>query len=49
MALSGQLSDLSLAELIEFFCNHEKDRNAEDLYQRAPGYFYRRGERLTPR
>lgn len=40
MALSGQLSDLSLAELIEFFCNQRKTGRLKIAYQRAPGYFY---------
>jgi Domain of unknown function (DUF4388) len=40
MALSGQLSDLSLAELIEFFCNQRKTGRLKVAYQRAPGYFY---------
>lgn len=40
MALSGQLSDLSLAELIEFFCNQRKSGRLKVAYGRAPGYFY---------
>ncbi len=45
MALSGQLSDLSLAELIEFFCNQRKTGRLKIAYQKAPGYFYfERGE-----
>jgi hypothetical protein len=40
MALSGQLSDLSLAELIEFFCNQRKSGRLKVAYERAPGYFY---------
>jgi hypothetical protein len=40
MALSGQLSDLSLAELIEFFCNQRKTGRLKIAYQQAPGYFY---------
>jgi hypothetical protein len=45
MALSGQLSDLSLAELIEFFCNQRKTGRLKIAYLRAPGYFYfERGE-----
>jgi hypothetical protein len=40
MALSGQLSDLSLAELIEFFCNQRKTGRLKIAYQRSPGYFY---------
>lgn len=40
MALSGQLSDLSLAELIEFFCNQRKTGRLKVAYERTPGYFY---------
>src|ERR1044071_10189168 len=40
MALSGQLSDLSLAELIEFFCNQRKTGRLKVAYQLTPGYFY---------
>ncbi|HEY0544966.1 MAG TPA: DUF4388 domain-containing protein [Pyrinomonadaceae bacterium] len=40
MALSGQLSDLSLAELIEFFCNQRKSGRLKVSYPRAPGFFY---------
>src|SRR5436305_14268348 len=40
MALSGQLSDLSLAELIEFFCNQRKTGRLKVAYESAPGYFY---------
>ncbi len=40
MALSGQLSDLSLAELIEFFCNQRKTGRLKVAYEVAPGYFY---------
>jgi hypothetical protein len=40
MALSGQLSDLSLAELIEFFCNQRKTGRLRVAYERTPGYFY---------
>ncbi len=40
MALSGQLSDLSLAELIEFFCNQRKTGRLKVAYAGAPGYFY---------
>jgi hypothetical protein len=50
MALSGQLSDLSLAELIEFFCNQRKTGRLKIAYQRAPGYFYfDRGELVDAR
>jgi hypothetical protein len=40
MALSGELSDLSLAELIEFFCNQRKTGRLKIAYDRAPGFFY---------
>ena len=40
MALSGQLSDLSLAELIEFFCNQRKTGRLKIAYQQGPGFFY---------
>jgi Domain of unknown function (DUF4388) len=40
MALSGQLSDLSLAELIEFFCNQRKTGRLKVAYELTPGYFY---------
>ncbi|HEX8708813.1 MAG TPA: DUF4388 domain-containing protein [Pyrinomonadaceae bacterium] len=40
MSLTGQLSDLSLAELIEFFCNQRKTGRLKVAYERAPGYFY---------
>lgn len=40
MALSGQLSDLSLAELIEFFCNQHKSGRLRVSYPQAPGFFY---------
>jgi hypothetical protein len=40
MALTGQLSDLSLAELIEFFCNQRKTGRLKVIYPQAPGYFY---------
>jgi hypothetical protein len=40
MALSGQLSDLSLAELIEFFCNQRKTGRLKVAYEVNPGYFY---------
>ena len=40
MALSGQLSDLSLAELIEFFCNQRKTGRLQVAYEKTPGYFY---------
>src|SRR5215212_4607694 len=40
MALSGQLSDLSLAELIEFLCNQRKTGRLKVAYELTPGYFY---------
>lgn len=40
MSLTGQLSDLSLAELIEFFCNQRKTGRLKVSYKRVPGYFY---------
>lgn len=40
MALSGELSDLSLAELIELFCNRRKTGRLEVVYPVGAGYFY---------
>jgi hypothetical protein len=40
MALSGHLSDLSLSELIEFFCNQRKTGRLKVLYPSGAGYFY---------
>jgi hypothetical protein len=40
MALTGELSDLSLAELIEFFCNQRKSGRLKLIYSIGPGYFY---------
>jgi hypothetical protein len=40
MALTGELSDLSLAELIEFFCNQRKTGRLKVVYTSGPGYFY---------
>jgi uncharacterized protein DUF4388 len=40
MALTGHLSDLSLSELIEFFCNQRKTGRLKVLYTAGPGYFY---------
>ncbi len=40
MALKGELSDLSLAELIEFFCNQRKTGRLTVSYPQAPAYFY---------
>jgi hypothetical protein len=50
MSLTGQLSDLSLAELIEFFCNQRKTGRLKVSYKRVPGYFYfLRGELIDAR
>jgi hypothetical protein len=40
MALTGHLSDLSLSELIEFFCNQRKVGRLKVLYPQGFGYFY---------
>ena len=40
MALTGELSDLSLAELIEFFCNQRKTGRLKVTYSLGEGYFY---------
>ncbi|HEV7799242.1 MAG TPA: DUF4388 domain-containing protein [Pyrinomonadaceae bacterium] len=40
MALTGHLSDLSLSELIEFFCNQRKSGQLKVLYPQGPGYFH---------
>lgn len=40
MALTGELSDLSLAELIEFFCNQRKTGRLKVIYPVGSGYFY---------
>jgi hypothetical protein len=40
MALTGELSDLSLAELIEIFCNQRKTGRLKVIYSVGPGYFY---------
>jgi hypothetical protein len=40
MALIGELSDLSLGELIEFFCNQRKTGRLKIVYPVGPGYFY---------
>src|SRR5256885_12650566 len=40
MALTGELSDLSLAELIEFFCNQRKTGRLKLIFSVGPGYFY---------
>src|SRR5215471_11585208 len=40
MPLTGELTDLSLAELIEFFCNQRKTGRLMVEYPHAPAYFY---------
>jgi hypothetical protein len=40
MALIGELSDLSLGELIEFFCNQRKTGRLKVVYPIGPGFFY---------
>jgi hypothetical protein len=40
MALTGHLSDLSLSELIEFFCNQRKTGCLNVLYPQGHGCFY---------
>lgn len=40
MAFTGHLSDLSLSELIEFFCNQRKTGRLKVLYPKGAGYFY---------
>ena len=40
MALTGHLSDLSLSELIEFFCNQRKTGLLKVLYPEGPGQFF---------
>ncbi|CAN5675210.1 hypothetical protein BH20ACI3_BH20ACI3_21800 [soil metagenome] len=40
MPLTGHLSDLSLSELIEFFCNQRKSGRLKVLYAQGAGYFY---------
>ena len=40
MALTGHLSDLSLSELIEFFCNQRKTGQLTVLYPKGSGHFY---------
>src|SRR5262245_39869550 len=40
MALTGHLSDLSLSELIEFFCIHRKTGRLKVLYPQGAGYFF---------
>lgn len=40
MALTGEVSDLSLGELIEFFCNQRKTGRLKLVYPAGPAYFY---------
>src|SRR6267143_4739525 len=40
MSLTGHLSDLSLSDLIEFFCNQRKSGQLKVLYPQGRGYFY---------
>jgi hypothetical protein len=40
MALTGHLNDLSLSELIEFFCNQRKTGELKVLYPQGAGCFY---------
>ncbi|MFN2576192.1 MAG: DUF4388 domain-containing protein [Pyrinomonadaceae bacterium] len=40
MALTGELTDLSLAELIEFFCNQRKSGRLTVSYPQGSAYFY---------
>src|ERR1044071_4708258 len=40
MALTGHISDLSLSELIEFFCNQRKSGRLKVLYPQGAGYFF---------
>lgn len=40
MPLTGHLSDLSLSELIEFFCNQRKSGRLKVLYPQGAGCFY---------
>src|ERR687886_1281974 len=40
MALTGQLSDMSLAELIEFFCNQRKTGRLKIDYPRGHSVFF---------
>jgi len=43
MALTGHLSDLSLSELIEFFCNQRKSGRLKVLYPQGAGHFFLQG------
>ena len=47
MALTGQLSDMSLAELIEFFCNQRKTGRLKVDYHHGQGVFFIKGGELV--
>lgn len=47
MSFSGQLNDLSLGELIEFFCNQKKTGRLKVDYALAPGVFFIRDGNLV--
>jgi hypothetical protein len=47
MSLTGQLNDLSLGELIEFFCNQRKTGRLKVDYALAPGVFFIDGGELV--
>ncbi|HST52026.1 MAG TPA: DUF4388 domain-containing protein [Pyrinomonadaceae bacterium] len=47
MALTGQLSDMSLAELIEFFCNQRKTGRLKIDYPRGHSVFFIRDGELV--
>lgn len=47
MSLTGQLNDLSLGELIEFFCNQRKTGRLKVDYALAPGVFFMDGGELV--
>jgi hypothetical protein len=50
MSLVGELKDLSLAELIEFFCNQKKTGRLKVYYSKATGIFdIRSGELIDAR
>jgi hypothetical protein len=47
MSLNGQLGDLHLSELIEFFCNQRKTGRLKIDYALAPGVFFVKEGELT--
>src|ERR671932_1468402 len=47
MSLNGQLGDLHLSELIEFFCNQRKTGRLKVDYPLAPGVFFVKEGELT--